>query len=71
MKPYDVFWAFDDEQTLRVSKTLRVLSPTLHPPGDRVLHLPAPHPTTQAERAVMHPGRHDLEWRYCHGAWLG
>jgi hypothetical protein len=25
--------------------------------------------TTQAERAVMHPERHDTEWRYYHGAW--
>jgi hypothetical protein len=30
----------------------------------------SPH-TTQAERAVMHPGRHDLEWRYCQVAWVG
>ena len=25
--------------------------------------------TTQAERAAMHPDRHDLEWRYYHGSW--
>jgi hypothetical protein len=26
-------------------------------------------PTSQAERAVMHPERHDTEWRYYYGAW--
>jgi hypothetical protein len=27
--------------------------------------------TSQAERAVMHPDRHDAEWRYCRGGWAG
>jgi len=26
------------------------------------------HTMTQAARAVMHPDRHDLEWRFYHGA---
>jgi hypothetical protein len=25
----------------------------------------------QTERSVMHPDRHDLEWYYCRGAWIG
>ena len=29
------------------------------------------HDTTQADRAVMHPKRHDLEWRYCRNGWTG
>jgi len=28
-------------------------------------------PTSQAERAAMHPDRHDLEWHYCRGPWVG
>lgn len=31
----------------------------------------APQPTSQSERAVMHPEWHDPEWRYYHGAWGG
>ena len=27
--------------------------------------------TTQAERAAIHPDRHDLEWPYCRGGWIG
>jgi hypothetical protein len=29
------------------------------------------HAMTQAARAVMHPDRHDLEWRFYHGAAAG
>jgi hypothetical protein len=28
-------------------------------------------PAAQAERSVMHPDPHDLEWRYCRGGWAG
>jgi hypothetical protein len=27
--------------------------------------------TSQTERSVMHPDRHDLEWHYCRGVWVG
>ena len=30
-----------------------------------------PRDATQAERAAMHPDRHDLEWPYCRGGWIG
>ncbi len=33
--------------------------------------IPASSHTSQAERAVMHPNRYDLEWRYCRGGWAG
>jgi hypothetical protein len=29
------------------------------------------HEMTQAARSVMHPDRHDLEWRFYHGAAAG
>ena len=28
-------------------------------------------PAAQAERSVMHPDPHDLEWRYCRNGWAG
>jgi hypothetical protein len=31
----------------------------------------SPPDAAQAERGVMHPDRHDLEWRYCRGGWAG
>jgi len=31
----------------------------------------APHPVDHAARAVMHPDRHDPDWRYYHGAMGG
>jgi len=33
--------------------------------------LPEPRPTTQAERAVMHPAYDDPDWRYFFGALHG
>ncbi len=30
-----------------------------------------PRRASQAERAVMHPDRFDLEWRYYNGGWAG
>ena len=27
--------------------------------------------TSQAERAVVHPDRDDLEWLYCRSGWVG
>jgi hypothetical protein len=27
--------------------------------------------SSQTERSVMHPDRHDLEWYYCRGVWIG
>lgn len=32
---------------------------------------PAPPPADHAARAVMHPDRHDPDWRYYHGAMGG
>jgi hypothetical protein len=29
----------------------------------------SPRPVTQAERAVMHPDRDDVEWGYWRGGW--
>jgi hypothetical protein len=42
-------------------------------PGLSLSSAPAtpPRQTSQAERAVMHPDRHDAEWRYCRGGWAG
>jgi hypothetical protein len=34
-------------------------------------HEPTLRDTIQAERAAMHPDRHDLEWPYCRGGWIG
>ncbi len=32
---------------------------------------PGPNPdTTQAERAAMHPERHELEWKYYFRTWM-
>ena len=47
-----------------------------HPPDEAPGSEPRPHDlpppyTTQAERAAMHPDRHDLEWPYCRGGWIG
>ncbi len=40
-----------------------------HEPDDRTREPGPQDETTQAERAAMHPERHDLEWGYYFTAW--
>ncbi len=43
--------------------------PGVTPKGHQ--HNPPARPTSQAERAVMHPEHHDPDWRYYHAAGVG
>jgi len=48
-------------------------TPTYEPgaPHKDHAHGAAVRPTSQAERAVMHPEHHDPDWRYYHAAGVG
>jgi hypothetical protein len=48
-------------------------APTYEPGFAPTSSLPStsPRQTSQAERAVMHPEHHDLDWRYYHAAGVG
>lgn len=45
--------------------------PDAGPGADARSHAALVRHVAQAERAVMHPDRYDLEWRYCRGGWAG
>ncbi len=76
MEPYDTFRAFYKEQSAPHARQH-------HPdvgqsadvgPSDPSAPTPVTQPprrTSQAERAAIHPDRHDLEWHYCRGPWVG